>query len=205
MKRRTLLTAPLIGAAAGALTLGSPAAAATYKLVLTLQKQERNYWCGPAAMRMAISADHSPPSQSSIASRLGTTTGGTNRHQMLSGANYYFGTGTYGLEDVQSRGGLKSSVSLREQFWNRLVNGTSNGVAPIVNVVVQPGSPYRPPGWTNTSEVDHWFVVYGVETTSRIVYIGDPASGWPGFNANNTYGMRFDYLCQLVMKAYLYF
>jgi hypothetical protein len=205
MRRRTLLTAPLLGAAAGALALAPPAAAATYKMALTLQKQERNYWCGPAAMRMAVSADHSPPSQSSIASRLGTTGAGTNRHQMLSGANYYFGSGVYGLEDVESRGGLKSAVSLREQFWNRLVNGTANYVAPIINVVVPASSPYKPPGWSNTATVDHWFVVYGVETTGRTVFICDPASGWPKFNANNTYGMRFDHLCQLVNKAYLYF
>lgn len=205
MRRRALLTAPLLGAAAGALTLAPPAAAATYKLALAVEKQEYDNWCGPAAMRMAISAGRTPPSQSSIASRLGTTSAGTNRHQMLGGADYYFGEGVYGLEDVQSRGGLKSSAGLREQFWNRLENGTANYVAPIVNVVVPAGSPYRPPLWSNTSTVDHWFVVYGVETTARTVFICDPASGWPRFNPNGTYAMRFDYLCQLVDKAYLYF
>ncbi|GID60099.1 hypothetical protein Aco03nite_085030 [Actinoplanes couchii] len=207
-----MLTLPMLGAAAagvGALSLPGAAQAAPVKIPLIWQRQQRNYWCGPAALRIAISAWHDDasdlPSQTSLASYVGTNSGGTNRHQMLSGANHWFGADTYDLEDVESRGGLRSSVALREQFWQRITNGIGAWVPPIVNVVVPAYSPYRPDDWNNSSEVDHWFVIYGYEPGNRIVYIIDPASGLPEFDPDPTYGIRFDYLCQLVKKAYLHF
>ncbi|MBM2618815.1 C39 family peptidase [Actinoplanes sp. LDG1-06] len=209
MKRRTLLTAPLIGAAAGvtgAIATAAPASAATYKVSAVWQGQQNGSWCGPAALRMAISVRTSSlPTQSAIASRIGTTlSAGTNRFQMLNGINHWLGS--HQLANVESQGGLKASVALREQYWRRLENNIANGFGVLTNVVVPRNSPYKPPGWTNDDPdpVDHWFMVYRVETTQRIVYIIDPASERPKFNANRTYGMRFDHLCQLVNKAYLF-
>jgi Peptidase_C39 like family len=206
MKRRSLLAAPLLGAAAGALSLAGPASAALYKVTATWQRQQTSYWCGPASIRIAISAQQSPPSQTTIANYLGIGSAGTNRNQMAQGLNHYLGSGTYGVETVDDVGGLKSSVALREQFWSRLENATANGVVVPVNIYFPGNSQYRPAGYAvQSGMVDHWFCVYGVETGSRKVYITDPASG---LNSNYQqpafYTHRFDYLCQLVNKAYLF-
>ncbi|GAA3950040.1 hypothetical protein Aau02nite_28740 [Amorphoplanes auranticolor] len=106
---------------------------------------------------------------------------------MLNGADRWFGENVYGLEDIESRGGLHRSVALREQFWRRIENGVSNWTPPIVSVVAPADSPYEPDDWTNTSRdpVDHWFVISGYEPTRRIVSIIDPASGWPRFDPDH--------------------
>ncbi len=208
MNRRRLLTLPLLGAAAagtGALSLPGAALAAPVKIPLTWEQQQRGNWCGPASLRIAYSAwTDNLPSQRSMASYIGTDSDGTTRDQMLYGTTQMFGWNVYELEDVEDRGGLRSSVDLREEFWRRIKHGISEWTPPIVNVVVPKNSPYKPDEWANTTEIDHWFVIYGYEPTNRIVYICDPASGLPKYDPDPTYGIRFDYLCQLVMKAYLY-
>ncbi|BCJ48327.1 hypothetical protein GCM10010168_77470 [Actinoplanes ianthinogenes] len=210
MNRRRLLTLPLLGAAAagtGALSLPGAALAAPVKIPLVWQTQLQDNWCGPASLRIASSAwydEDDMPGQRELANQIGTDSNGSTRYQMLYGTEYIFGRYTYELEDVEDEGGLRSSRDLREEFWRRIEKSISEWTPPIVNVVVPANSRYKPDDWTNDHTIDHWFVIYGYEPTNRIVYILDPASTWPGYDPDPTYGIRFDYLCQLVMKAYLY-
>lgn len=216
MDRRRLLTLPLLGAAAagmGALSLPGAALAAPVKIQLGWQRQLTDYWCGPASLRMASTAwyDDNLLEQQEIANAIGTDSDGSNRYQMLKGADYVFGEGVYDLANVEDQGGLPSSVDLREEFWGRIQKGIKYWTPPIVNVVVPRHSKYIDYlGWTDVptkhAPIDHWFVIYGYESTptNRTVYIIDPASSWPNFNPNARYTIQFDRLCQLVEKAYLY-
>ncbi len=61
---------------------------------ITQKAQTRSYWCGPATLAMLVQADDASISQTTAASRLKTTSNGTN---------WYSGGGTYPMEKALER------------------------------------------------------------------------------------------------------
>lgn len=207
---RTLAQAALVAvsaatAAFGAVTPASaaPATPPSAQIVqnavqVSWQHQQTGYWCGPAAIRITISArTPSLPSQSAIASYVGTTSAGTNRYQVRDGLNHYLGPGLYSVVNVSS----PMSAAQKSAFWNQIHYNVDHGYATAVNIVTHAGGP-RPPGYASSTNVDHWVVVYGYNSGNAVA-VADPASGSPGFNSAGGYWMSFTTLTQIVPKAYV--
>ncbi len=180
----------LVGASAAALMAvpaasASPAAqtahgvvkpAAAKTLPFTWQGQQTYYYCGPASTRMALSARISPPSQDSIAGRLGTTTNGTDDISNVVGAmNSILGTTWYERKPVSD----PPTQAQRDLLKQDIVYDIDRGYAIVANVV----SGWRPPGYPSGT-IYHYVAVVGYTADGANAVIADPAgagaggSGW---------------------------
>lgn len=196
------LTALLVMAMAVTLAPSAPATAATGDwMSVTWQKQQTGYWCGPAAIRMAISARTSSlPTQAAIAARVGTTPdAGTNRFQVRDGLNGYLNS-RYQVFNVNN----PMTPAQLDAMWGMFKRNVGINWATPVNIVTRPGG-VRPPGYAASTNVDHWVVVTGwsFDGTNNYVHVHDPASGSAGFNSSPTWSMTLWSFRQLVTKTYV--
>jgi hypothetical protein len=139
--------------------------------------QETGYWCGPGSTRIALTTRMgSPPSQSELATFMGTTTAGTDDIGLVAGAlNHYLGTSKYRSKDMYDppttaqRDGLKSDILA-------IIGG---GWPMVANVI----SGWRPPGYPSGT-IYHYVAIVGYDAGGASVLIADPAgagaggSGW---------------------------
>lgn len=173
---------------------------------VTWQQQSNGYYCGPAAIRMVISARTSSlPSQGEIASYVGTTqAGGTNRYQVRDGVNHWVGRSQhYDYYNVYNVSNPMTNAEVNA-MWNLIKADIDGGFAVPVNIVTRPGG-MRPPGYAASTNVDHWIVVTGYSTSGgqNYVQVHDPASGRPGFNRSASYNMSLWTLRHIVTKTYV--
>lgn len=139
-------------------------------LAITWQGQQTGYWCGPGSTRIALTARTSnPPSQTTLASYMGTTTNGTNHIGLVAGAlNHYLGTNVYVTRNISDPPGPGQQQALQ----NTIVGSISNGYAMVGNVV----SGWRPPGYPGGT-IYHYVAIVGFDQGGARVQIADPAGG----------------------------
>jgi hypothetical protein len=175
----------------GAVTVETaPPPAPRWKILpIQYQVQETGYWCGPASTRIALSARIDPPSQSTLASQLGTTTNGTDWIGQVTGVlNNRLGAPRYKTTEMPHDPPTQAE---RDRLWNDVVLSIDNNY-PLVTNIVAPASNH-PPGYPSYT-IYHYFTVTGYNPDTRQVYIGDPAN----FGGNQQYWLTFDQLATLI-------
>lgn len=137
----------------------------------TWQQQVTTYWCGPAAARIAVSARNStPPSQQTLASALGTTTGGTNFGNMAPVLTRYVPNANYTAQWIDSWTATTTQVNT---LWDRATKNVDDGYATVCNWIVLPG---QYPTWGgNRGTIYHYVTIDGYDTRYRTLRISDPA------------------------------
>lgn len=150
---------------------------------VTHTSQNTYYNCGPATGVMLVKG-YATPSQSTMGSRMGTTTVGTGwatgpNAPIPTGLNYYLGGRDYTGIAVPSGGGTSST---RTTFESRLVSNTSANRGIAANIWQGSGTPQNKR--LNTSypshEIFHIFAVRGYDSYGAKARYLDPASGGTG-------------------------
>ena len=151
--------------------------------------QSTSYWCGPTATKIALSARMAPPSQSSLAAQLPTTTNGTDWiGQVTRVLDTNLHAGWYVTREMPSD---PPSAAQRDLLWRDLVRAVDDGF-PLVANIVAPASNH-PPGYPS-STIYHYLSIIGYNRDTRQAYIADPAS----FGGNQKYWIPFDQLATLI-------
>jgi hypothetical protein len=155
---------------AGRLHLDKTIEEAPARVVLeyTWQGQPNGYWCGPGSTRMAIGTRlKTPPSQTELATFLGTTTDGTARIDTIRALNAYLVPHwPYQSIPVDTRPTQQQRDFLKQTIIERL----STGWPVVANVL----SGWRPPGYPSGT-IGHFVAVVGYEQSGERVLIADPA------------------------------
>ncbi len=161
-----------------------------HSLSIDYQVQQTGYWCGPAATRIALSARIAAPSQSTLASQLGTTVNGTDWIGQVTGVlNADLGTGWYETKEMPND---PPTQAQRDLLWNDVVLDINNNYPIVANIVAPPGN--QPPGYPSDQTIYHYFTVIGYDDANSTVLIADPAS----FSGNQIYWLSFDQLATLI-------
>ncbi|MGI5212847.1 C39 family peptidase [Plantactinospora sp. CA-290183] len=189
-RRVALATAgvALIGATiagpVGALGAGPEAQAprppSAMELTVDYQAQPNFYYCGPAATRIALSADGAAPSQDDVATELGTTTAGTNSAEDTTRVLNELGhTGDYRTTAIPE------SVATPAQM-DRMQSDITAAVADqrpvVVNII---GTAVDTDGTPHSYDGGHYLTVVGYSDDGRTVTIADPAN----VNGQSSYTM----------------
>ncbi|MCP2255402.1 Peptidase_C39 like family protein [Prauserella aidingensis] len=170
-------TSPWLAAQAGEVTLD-----------IDYQVQQTSYWCGPAATRIALSAQGVYRSQADLAAQLGTHTGGTDHiSQVTSVMNYWVG----GYRTTEMPNDPPTQVQ-KNRLWNDVVTNINAGQAIVANIVAPPGN--QPPGYPPNQTIYHYFTVVGYDDYYGTVQIADPAS----FSGYQMYWLTFDQFASLI-------
>lgn len=160
-------------------TPAAPAPAPALKKVLDVKwfGQETYYWCGPGSTRMALGtrlAD--PPSQTTLANFMGTTTKGTDHIGLVANAlNKYFPGAAYKSRTITE----PPTQAQRALLKTDLVTRTDKGFPIVANVI----SGWRPPGYPSGT-VYHYVAVVGYDDSGAKVLIADPAAEGKGGGAS---------------------
>lgn len=179
------LVALLLASCGGALDAGSEAppaaqadseaAAAPVKKVLNVswQGQQRYYWCGPASTRMALSTrTGAPPSQTALASALGTTVNGTDSIEQVRGVlNRTLGTTWFETKAMAD----PPTAAQRDLLKRDILLNIGSGYPIVANVI----SGWRPPGYPGGT-IYHYVTVVGYDQSGDRVLIADPAGACAG-------------------------
>jgi hypothetical protein len=147
----------------------APAPPASKVLDYTYEAQINGWYCGPAAVRIALTARGLQPSQDELASALGTTVNGTNSADdttrvLNSLANTDFYQSTFIL-------GTPSQAQV-DQLQADVVHAVSNGYAVVANIV---GSATDTDGGWHSYDGGHYLNVVGYRDDGRTVQIADAA------------------------------
>jgi hypothetical protein len=149
-----------------------PVPAGAKTLGYTWQGQERYYYCGPGAVRMALSARISPPSQTTIGNWMGTDENGTDdTANTVSALNHFLGGGWYERKPVSD----PPTQAQRDLLKYDLVFDVDRGYAIVANVV----SGWRPPGYPGGT-IYHYVAVVGYADDGNTAIIADPAGAGAG-------------------------
>ncbi|WP_156756785.1 C39 family peptidase [Actinokineospora pegani] len=151
------------------------------------QVQETGYWCGPAAVRIALSARGVYRTQGDLARALGTTTNGTDWIGQVTGVL----AGSVGWYETKEMPNDPPTPGQRDLLWRDIVLNINNNY-PIVANIVAPANNH-PPGYPNYT-IYHYFTVIGYNPDTWQVYIADPAN----FGGNHHYWLTFDQLASLI-------
>nr|WP_240940077.1 C39 family peptidase [Planosporangium flavigriseum] len=142
------------------------------------QLQPNYYYCGPAATRIALSASGHLLSQDEIATKLGTTTGGTNSaHDTTRALNSVLGANVYQTREIP---GPAATTAQTDQLQADAVRAISGGRALVTNVV---GAVTDIAGGFHSYGGGHYVSVVGYEDNGRRVKVADPANA----NGDGTY------------------
>ncbi|WP_157740047.1 cysteine peptidase family C39 domain-containing protein [Micromonospora narathiwatensis] len=140
--------------------------------------QERGYWCGPSALRTALRVRiASPATQTTLASKLGTTTDGTawydGTYPMENALDSYLGA--YGANYASVALSGSPSTTDKSNYKIRIYNNTKNNWATVGDAYEVTGGPHLV-GHPN-SNIFHWFTIYGYSNYGDGTNYADPASG----------------------------
>ncbi|UYM06828.1 C39 family peptidase [Solicola gregarius] len=158
------------------------------------QWQETGYWCGPAATRHALTARGIESySQSELADRLGTDTGGTDHISQVTGVLNDLGAGNYKTVETLSD---PMSDSQKAALWDHIVESVNADRAVVANIISMPSS--KPDHYPN-STIYHYFTISGYDSDTDRVRIVDSAFGVA------RYWLPFDQAARLIAgKGYSY-
>jgi len=174
---RMLATAAiLIGSVAGT-TVVTAAPAAAGVLGYQFQWQQNGYYCAPAATRIALTARGYYYTQDYIASRLGTTTAGTNSALDTTRVlNALGNTGFYETKWIPGNSATQAEINRLQ--WD-VVFDIDRGYPLVVNVV---GTAMDTDGDWHTYWGGHYMTVVGYTDGGWTVKLADPADangyGW---------------------------
>ncbi|MDG4798756.1 C39 family peptidase [Micromonospora sp. WMMD1082] len=135
------------------------------------QAQTNGYYCGPAAVRNALSAAGIERSQDALASQLGTTYAGTNSaadttrvlNATVKGSPY---------QTTMIRGGAATPAQM-DQLQADVVAAITDGRGVVVNIA---GSATDTNGGWHSFPGGHYVAVVGYEDDGRLVRIADSAN-----------------------------
>jgi hypothetical protein len=133
--------------------------------------QPNDYYCGPAATRLAITAHgQAAPSMDDLAWMLGTTTAGTNSAEDTTRVlNRVLGAGTYQTYEIP---GYAATAAQMDQLRENIVRTVSGGYAAVANVVG--GATDLLGGW-HEYDGGHYVSVVGYGKGGLTMKIADPA------------------------------
>ncbi|GIH08429.1 hypothetical protein Rhe02_64960 [Rhizocola hellebori] len=176
--RMLVTAAAMLATGAGIALPAAPAnAAASRVLSYEFQWQQNGYYCGPAAVRIALTARGYYYSQSYLAGQLGTTTNGTNSAldttRVLNSLGY---TGFYETKWIP--GNTATQAEINRLQWD-VVFDIDRNYPLVVNVV---GSAMDTDGDWHTYNGGHYMVITGYSNDGWTVKVADPADangyGW---------------------------
>jgi hypothetical protein len=149
-----------------------PDAGPPAKVVLGVswEHQQRFYWCGPTATRMALSVKMAnPPTESTLANFLGTTDNGTDNIGLVVGAlNHYLNVDSYHPVYVTD----SPTQAQRDQLKRDLLTTIGeHGYPMVVNIVAG----WRPPFYPQGTTIYHYLAVAGYDDAGDSVLIADSA------------------------------
>lgn len=134
------------------------------------QIQQTGYWCGPAAVRVALSARGVVPSQQELAIKLGTTVNGTDSsNDVVRVLNQYLGAGIYEATFIP---GQDATAAQRDEFRRDVHQSIDNGYAIVANVVgtIRPND-----GGSYTYSGGHYVAIVGYDGSDN-VFVADIAA-----------------------------
>jgi hypothetical protein len=153
----------------------APAPPPAKTLDYEFEAQITYYYCGPAAVRLAVTARHLRPSQDELAARLGTTESGTNSAEDTTRVlNALVGAGSYRTRAVPGPGVSAEQV---DRLRADVVRAVSRGFPVVVNIV---GDAVDTDGGWHSYPGGHYLTVVGYRDGGRTVRIADPAIVGPG-------------------------
>ncbi len=143
-------------------------------LSFTWKGQETYYWCGPGSTRMALSTNMaSPPSQTQLASYMGTTENGTDHVGLVAGAlNHWLATSWFSSKSISDPPGPGQEAQLKKDIVS---NVGKKGYPLVANVI----SGWRPPGYPGGT-IYHYVAIVGYDAAGDEVLIADPAGAGAG-------------------------
>ncbi|WP_319256650.1 C39 family peptidase [Streptomyces europaeiscabiei] len=151
----------------------TPAYAASDSVSFTRQAQQNGSYCGPAAVRAALSVtDSTPPSQATLAGELGTTSSVGTPYSTIAGV----------LNRRQSRNDyLTSTVTSGATIMaNAKLSITRHSSVAILSVNTS-GLP-----WSNGG-TGHYIVIYGYNDSTGNLSVWDPNNGNHTLSASQAY------------------
>lgn len=140
------------------------------ELTPSQQGEQRNYWCGPAALVSTLKeSGHGTRTQTWAAGVLGTTTNGTDMGGMLSALNAY--SGGFKYDEVFESGAWSGYVSGYESHLKSDIN-SGNGL--VGNAYEVPGGPHLA-GHPNEL-IYHYIAIDGYFDSGATTHYADPAT-----------------------------
>lgn len=173
--------------------------AVTKSLNVDYQAQPNNYWCAPAAARIALSSKvKKVPNQAALATALGTTEGGTDSIlQVVDGLNNRLlaGTGTqYVTRDWSNH---PMTPEMTQQLWSDTVRDVDDGKGIVANIVATPDN--QPSHYPAGQTFYHYVAIIGYNAAKKTVHISDPAD----FSGVEDYWLSLDQTASLIQpKGY---
>ena len=149
-----------------------------YTINVTINMQEKGYWCGPASARQSLSFHKSKsessillPSQQTLASKIGTTTDGSSTTGIANALNSY--KDTYSFDSLYVAADISNLSNPLYTFETRIKNDLKNQTnAPILLVETQYLTYYK------GKQLRHYVTVSGYSyekaTGKKMIRIVDP-------------------------------
>ena len=165
--------------------------AASKYISVVHSSQSRTYWCGPSAVAMGLRAHGvTPPTQTTLASQLKTTTDGTawpgvnvstspsTGRPVKDVLNNRIGDNWYVAVDLS----YSPTSTEKSNYKNRIVNGITNNYGLVGGAWEVVNGPHLV-GHPNT-KIWHYVTMTGYSSSGATTRYGDPASGsttsWAG-------------------------
>ncbi|AKJ72573.1 endolysin [Gordonia phage GMA2] len=148
--------------------------------------QNTGYWCGPTTVQMILKARSVTASQSALATRLRTTTNGTDYiGQFPPVLNSFLPAAKYFHKDSPKKDAL----------WNYVVDSIDAGYGVAANIVAR--SYNKPPGYPGY-DVWHYVPVfgYGTKGSTKRIFCGDSAN----FSGVKSWWASLDQMTSLVSE-----
>ncbi len=179
----TLLVA-VAGLFAGLITFAGPAQAATSNaLYYQFQWQENGYYCGPAAVRIALTSRNLYYTQNDLAGQLGTTTDGTS--SAADTTRVLNGLGQTGWYETKYIGGNYATDAQKALLRSDILLDIDRGYPLVTNIV---GTAVDTDGDAHSYSGGHYITVIGYDAGGGIAKIADPAdangAGWYSMDTN---------------------
>jgi hypothetical protein len=140
-------------------------------LSFTWEGESMYYYCGPSAARMALSTKMaSPPSQTTLASYMGTDSNGTDDISLVKGAlDHYLNISSY---DVVYLPTDPPSAAQEAALKKALVASIDAGYGMVANIVAG----WRPSFYPQSGTIYHYIALVGYDASGDKVLVADPAA-----------------------------
>ncbi|GGM42628.1 C39 family peptidase [Dactylosporangium sucinum] len=187
--RASSAVAPVVASAAPE----APATPSPAEKVLEAQFQQQPnfYWCGPAAARNALAAGGYAVTQADMASKLRTTTSGTDSaFDVTRGLNEIVGADVYQTREIR---GQVATPAETGQLQTDVVRAVTDGRAVVANIVT---SAWDTNGISHSFDGGHYVAIVGYKDGGRIVKVADSANP----NGDGTYWMTTDNMATWIAR-----